>query len=406
LALDDYIAQLSRNKMAIQLIRMKLVYSLFVMLAFALALDMGGEFGVRTLLLFPGVFSIFILIKIKWHPIHLLSFILFVVYPSILMVGASLGLNDLGIALSQFKATVFGFFLLILISSIRDRELLFDGIIRAFVMVAIISNILIVGVMLDIQVASDIIQTLSFSGGGYFGDRVLSNKSLVTNLYFKSTLFMPSVFLISIYRRKYFGAVLILFASIFSFSKMAFIASMLILFFYIIFRTKGSVKKLVFIGLFLFIFSYGTYGIGLFQEVQTLFTSRHHTVHVRIDHYYSLISFWSANPFQFIFGSGLGSSFFSNYYGVDIYNIEIDHLNIIRKYGVIWFIVFSFFVIYAIWCSFNSRSNYKKYMGISVMVAFIIAGTNPVLISPMFFLFIAVILPTSVEYNCKLVYAE
>tara|TARA_B110000914_G_scaffold148985_1_gene130582 strand:+ start:194 stop:472 length:279 start_codon:yes stop_codon:yes gene_type:complete len=79
---------------------------------------------------------------------------------------------------------------------------------------------------------------------------------------------------------------------------------------------------------------------------------------------------------------GLGRSINIPNYGIAT-AIELEHLDVIRKYGVLWFIA----ILYSIF-SIVRKSFYNKDFGITIayIMTFIAVGTNPVFITSLFFM--------------------
>ena len=65
-------------------------------------------------------------------------------------------------------------------------------------------------------------------------------------------------------------------------------------------------------------------------------TGKSATTIVRIKHFESVIQLFSDNPRFIITGQGLGTRFYTSGFGRLADNIEIDHINTIRKFGFIW----------------------------------------------------------------------
>jgi hypothetical protein len=73
-------------------------------------------------------------------------------------------------------------------------------------------------------------------------------------------------------------------------------------------------------------------------------------------------------------------------------NIELDHLNAIRKFGLPWFFVFTASVLTLSSKLFRSSVPDGRIIGLALLALFIAAGTNPVLLSPVFLMFLAMAL--------------
>ena len=110
------------------------------------------------------------------------------------------------------------------------------------------------------------------------------------------------------------------------------------------------------------------------------------TENVRLGHVVSLFELWNDHPLGLVFGFGLGSEFYSSGSGKIGSNIEPDHLNVIRKYGLIWAMMFFLWVLGVSRSAINGNAVQVRALGWSLFFAFVVCGSNPVLISPLFFL--------------------
>jgi hypothetical protein len=116
------------------------------------------------------------------------------------------------------------------------------------------------------------------------------------------------------------------------------------------------------------------------------------TVNVRAGHLESLLALWRERPANLLFGFGLGSTFHSAGAGDVVSNIEIDHFNVVRKYGLFWALAFFAWVLRTAWMAIRDARVDVRGLGWALLAGFVVAGTNPVLISPVFFLFLFVTL--------------
>lgn len=365
----------------------------FLILA-GLSLDMGGDFGLRFYFL-AFAFLLFLLqqsfvIPRSW----LLGFVLLCLYPLFLLFGSLIANNDISLASSQFSSTIFGFVLIIFLYQYRDENLVVLYY-KALLSVAAVVNILALGLLLNFEVLISLVNIMDEVAGGNFGYRSLGDESLFANIYFKSTLFFPSGFILSIYYRKPFSALFFLLACIFSFSKTgtALCIITMIIAVFIDRRNSRSSYFVTFIILILLAVLYSPIAI----DIERVFLGESETGLVRIMHLNSLIALWQENVVNLLFGFGLGHEFYSLGEGRIVSNIEIDHLNTIRKYGLFWFIIsiMTLFVLANILLRRIEDKVLGRYLILSLLVTFIAAGTNPVLISPLFFALVGVIYATA-----------
>ena len=77
-------------------------------------------------------------------------------------------------------------------------------------------------------------------------------------------------------------------------------------------------------------------------------TGKSETTIVRIQHFESIVKLFQDNPFYLIFGQGLGTTFYTTGFGYFTDNVEIDHINTIRKFGLVWSTLFYLFIFWEI----------------------------------------------------------
>lgn len=351
-----------------------------------LSIDMGGGLGFRIYFLIAALaLSLFNLkgnISIPSYTGYF--FALLCVYPFLLLFGVAVGNNNYDIAISQYSASFFGFILLIFFYQYRKVDLLMLYF-QAILLAAILVNVLAIGVLLDIGIFNGIVAAMADTSGGYFGQKSLGNDSLFVNIYLKSTLFFPSAFVLAIYYRKPICAIILISALIFSFSKSG-IALCTISIFSIIFIDKSIRRSPLALACFFLGFTFVIFS-PILIDIERTISGESETGVIRIAHLDSVTTIFKDNVFNLLFGFGLGSEFYSSGAGGIVSNIEIDHINTIRKYGLIWFIFFIGAVIFAIKKLIAKEENpvLNRYTILVIAVTFIGAGTNPVLISPLFF---------------------
>jgi hypothetical protein len=111
---------------------------------------------------------------------------------------------------------------------------------------------------------------------------------------------------------------------------------------------------------------------------------------IKLGHITSILDLISRDMGTLLFGMGVGSSFWST--GVDqvVSNVEVSHFNLMREFGLPYAIAFFSYVLllFAKLCQLRDESG--RLLSIGLIVLFVAAGTNPLLISPVFFLILVV----------------
>ncbi|MBD3749611.1 MAG: hypothetical protein IE931_08950 [Sphingobacteriales bacterium] len=105
--------------------------------------------------------------------------------------------------------------------------------------------------------------------------------------------------------------------------------------------------------------------------------------HIKSEHLNSYISLFEQNPHYLLFGSGLGSKFYSSGNGYYVSQTELTYLDLIRWFGIPITLIFLLLILYpVIYLSSNKLINNKNSNLIIAYFSYLfIAGTNPLLVS-------------------------
>ncbi len=378
---------MSRNRLSIIAVTVMFI---------VLALDMGGNFGVRNVVL--PLCSVILLwanglaISKGW----LLPFGMLVACPAISLLIGVIDTSDLSLALSQFQSTALAFIIFLLLYKVPYQESI-EALVFAMSIVACLAISLAIGMMLGIHSVSEILNYISEKGGGYFGERGVGVEGVIPNVYFKSTLFFVPTFLYSMFTKRYWVAIVCFLALIAAVSKTGIVISVIVAFTCLLWNR--SMKSFFIGGVLLFVVVFFIVRSPLYFLFAQIANNESGTVSTRLGHLESLINLWGDNPLNFLFGFGLGSTFYSS--GVDsiVSNIEIDHFNVVRKYGFLWAIIFWVWILNTAYVAMKNSHAEIRGIGWSLLIAFLVAGTNPVLISPLFFVFLYITMSANDQSN-------
>jgi len=133
---------------------------------------------------------------------------------------------------------------------------------------------------------------------------------------------------------------------------------------------------------------------GYIDYLSSTFRGQATTSKIRIGHWQSFVDLMSEHPSYLIWGQGTGTSFVSigeayRAGGVahEVYNIELDHIDSIRQFGLLWFLGFAGLTGWTALRLLRRRDDGEnRALGYAMIALFIAAGTNPVLITPLFML--------------------
>jgi hypothetical protein len=217
-------------------------------------------------------------------------------------------------------------------------------------------------------------------------DGIREGSRIMPKIYFHFTLFLPSAFAYFLYEKNYLKTILLSIAIILSISRGAIITSVIILFIYLFnFKSlKGLIQKsiLLYIASIILIEAINLFVPNVFLHILDLNNSSNYTVSTRMNQINIVVDALSNNIDYLILGMGSGTPIYSPFLNEFVYNIEIAPLEILRKYGVFFFILLFGLLIKIILQ--NLKSN--KRNSIILLSLLLATFTNPILTSPLFIL--------------------
>ncbi len=234
---------------------------------------------------------------------------------------------------------------------------------------------------------------------GYFGRNPLGGDGsfFFPNVYFRWTLLLipAAILLLKGNKMKFIFVILAIFLT----TSTAAILFTLVGLFWALFSNllsgkipKLYIKRLALLGVILLIAAFALYfsGYGYIMEfVTSKLNISSASTSVKVGHIKSILALMSKDVVTFLFGMGVGSSFYST--GVDkaVTNVEVSHFNLMRQFGVLYALGF-FLYVFILFISLYKLDKTGRLLSIGIMTLFIAAGTNPLLISPVFFLLLVI----------------
>lgn len=346
-------------------------------LVFGLCFDLSGHFGIRSVFVFPSAF--YLLVRnfkdFKDNNKFFFLIFLFIIFPILGFFRTFLTSIPNEFVTSQLMATLQIPFLYICLKKTSGKVLL-KVFVNSLFALQVIGIILFFGGLIGNTFITNIIHLLgSPFDGSYFGFLRIGNFTL-PQIYFKSTLFFVFTAVYFFSKKNYIKSLISISVLILSVSKAGAVLAFFGILILIVKRRK--IKDLLFITIGFLLMLY--FGDSYYQNYMELSDS--YTLKVRVLQW-SWFKLWIVeNPFDFLLGMGLGRSINIPNYGIAT-AIELEHLDVIRKYGVLWFIA----ILYSIF-SIVRKSFYNKDFGITIayIMTFIAVGTNPVFITSLFFM--------------------
>lgn len=384
--------------------RARAVKFVLLLLCVGNVFDPGGAFGLRYLA-FAGA-----VLCALWNLRYFSSssreltigLTLFVVWPTwSLLYGVARG-GDVYIAVVQVSPFVFTLLVALILSVLDDQAPLrmFYGCLF-FLAVAVTMGFASIVLLPSSYFSQILLESLLGLNEreGYF--RMLSLGGLeVPWIYFRSTLFLVPAFVYYLYVNRLLRAGVILLALGLTFSKAGLTIALVFGAVYsvralLIPSTKSTPNKrsqlrlgfrrflpiaVVAVIISVILLSLPT----LLGDISDAWQGESDTAQVRIGHFQSVMELFLRHPSILIMGQGAGVPFYSLGENDYVQNFEIDHLNAIRKFGLLWFVGYSAIAFYSARGLIKSGQAEKRALGFALVSMYFAAGTNPVLISDLF----------------------
>ena len=346
-------------------------------------LDNKGELGVKYISFFILVTSLFFV----RHKISKSDMLLLICLIGFYVLSTLTTLLNGGDIIKSLKYNFFFFtiFLCLLLTKHIDKVRILNFIMNTLFYCSIM--IILGNFFSNIFPVNPIIKFLKIFAMNFDDyDGVRQNSVILPKIYFHFTLFLPSAFAYFLYEKNYLKTILLSIAIILSISRGAIITTALILFIYLFqFKSlKGLIQKLI---LFFIIFQILSVIINLFVPSILLHffelnNNSNFTVSTRLSQINLVFAAFSDNIYYFFFGMGSGTPIYSPFLNSFMYNIEIAPLEILRKYGIFFFMLTFGFIFKII--AQNQKSNQRDTM---ILISLLLATfSNPILTSPLFIL--------------------
>jgi hypothetical protein len=382
-----------------------LLTTVLVFLFAANIYDTGGALGLKNAAFFIlGVSAVRTLKYLNLSSPEVIGgMLLFVVWPCWALLFGAVRNGDMRVGASQVTPFLFGLVLTLVVCAFdrcRPLRLLYSCLFSLAIVV--ITSFALIYLLPDNPVSSGLFSVLEalHEREGYFGMQAFGDIQ-VPIIYFGSALFLVPAFVYYLFVGRLLRAEVTLLAIGLTFSKAGITIALVFGVFYSIslfFSRHGSAereratsfmrsrlrKSLAVValvggaaGLFLLVPAFS-------GQIRDAWTGESDTALVRIGHFQSVIDLFRAHPSYLVIGQGVGVPFYSLGESAYVQNFEIDQLNVIRKFGLPWFIGFSAVVFYSAYKLIRKGRTEERAFGWALVSIYFAAGTNPVLLSPLF----------------------
>lgn len=346
-----------------------------------LMIDSGGGLGLRNVS-FVIIFLFAFIGSLKVKSINKTFILLYIIFLLSLIPGLSVSLINPDVSLIASTLWIISFllipvfFLYIHGSKIDKKAFVIGGTVFAGLIITLFT-----GRIFGFTYINNINDYIKDHSNGFFGNKNFLSGDILPNVYFQGTLSLIICGVICLELKNYFSYFTILIALILAPSRIGF--SILVLWGLIVF-VKKSYLRIFFIPIFFAIIFFSIYNLPFGKELIGIFNGQSDGLEIRNGHIQSIIDEFGMHPVAILTGEGPGSLFYSKGYGAYVDNIELSQFEYLRKYGIISFIIATFFYF---WPLLGKNKNTFFLKGALIMYYFV-SFSNPVLYSIFAMLFV------------------
>jgi hypothetical protein len=349
--------------------------------------DIGGGFGVKYVV--TSLLLLWAVILIVNYGVHIaftteLAVLLF--FSSSVCYAVSLGLDPANI----YSQTSFLIYFALLVLLIRIPRGVSTTI---FYKVLVVGSLMIIGTLLMMKLAPSSRVIWNQIGEeyrlGYFGSRLISGIDFPV-VYYRWSMWLIPAFIFTFDTHKKINAVIGI-AALITLSTSVIMFSLLgtlLLFTNTHTRPTLTHKNLICIAVtcisFVLIVCFFYEQTGIFWENTVSKLSIYsESSAIKLGHIESALKSTTASFTNLILGTGAGSEFYSLGTNDYVINIEPSHFNFLRQFGLIGVLVFFSYIANVTVSVYRTDANGKR-LSIGLLMLFVSAGTNPILMSPQF----------------------
>jgi len=272
----------------------------------------------------------------------------------------------------------------------KNRYLTINGYLKSVNIFCAIVLILFFGRLFGIAPVVQIFGFIATRADGFFRYVQFANSPLVIpNVYFQGMLATVPAAVIMVSQKKFKSFALVMLTLFIAPSRFG--VFVCILFFLILYIKK--IYIIIFASV-VFVLSMILFEIPVFVDFLDIFDRTTYGHVVRTGHLESILFLFTSHLPYFIIGQGPGTMFFSLGFGSYTDSVEISHLDFIRKYGILYFIVLNIAFFYLMHKLYK-KSILSKQLTYGLLAHYVVAASNPVLLSLPFMMFLSVCIVTS-----------
>lgn len=371
----------------------------YVIILLSLILDISGDIGIKYLSFVMAIFYYFFSKKVIFSKNFFISEgVIFFLLP-IFFVLLSISVYGLNFAIVFSNSSFFLMWIIYPLLLKIPRAMIVKRFMQVMLFAACAMLVLffLLSFLGNLPLLAKLSNELKKLNMGYFGQKYLFEVAqYIPLVYFRwSQLLIPTAVLFAgegvLIMGVIFGAVVITFSTAIIYSS---IIGLILMNFFVLknkfFTRKRVVVSLISLFLLMLIVIFTLYKYWyLVGVINSKFSVYNRSTNVKILHIKSIVDLLSNNVSYFLFGTGVGSSFYSLGAQGYVVNVEVSHFNLAREFGVPYAVIFCLYIINVLRNLWRTDIIGKK-LSIGLLMLFVASGTNPLLMSPVFFIILII----------------
>lgn len=285
-----------------------------------------------------------------------------------------------------------------------------DAATDSFRRIMVLGALIVIGTFLSILLYPESLIAWNILGDsyrlGYLGIQTIGGQEF-PNVYYRWSMWLIPAFILSIGKYRLssvllgVAALITLSTSVIAFTVLGSALLFLVLRngYAVSLRSISYAGAAVVIGLVVLELNFSV-SVLLYENITSKFSSSSFSTSVKLGHIEGVLQSMQASFLSTLFGTGVGSEFYSP--GIRDYaiNIEVSHFNFLRQFGLVGGAIFFGYVLFVILSAFTTDALGKRW-AIGLLMLFGAAGTNPLLMSPVFMVVLVTVRAYVARYHAE-----
>lgn len=285
-----------------------------------------------------------------------------------------------------------------------------DAATDAFRRIMVFGALIVIGTFLSILLYPESLIAWKILGDsyrmGYLGIQTIGGQEF-PNVYYRWSMWLIPAFIISIGKYRLASvllgaaALITLSTSVIAFTVLGSALLILVLRnrYAVSLRSISYAGVVAVIGLVVLELNFSV-SVLLYENITSKFSTSSFSTNVKLGHIEGVLQSMQASFLSILFGTGVGSEFYSP--GIRDYaiNIEVSHFNFLRQFGLIGGAIFFGYVLYVILSALTTDALGRRW-AIGLLMLFGAAGTNPLLMSPVFMVVLVTVRAYVAQYHAE-----